>query len=94
MNQRFVALIALYLTTTALSAQGSAPQQGTPPNAGTIRTMRAVRAPATLRIDGKLDEPAWSIAEASADFTQSYPNAGAAPTEKSDVRVLYDDDAL
>ena len=54
MNQRVFAVIALCLTTTALSAQGSAPQQGTRPNTGTIRTMRAVRAPATLRIDGKL----------------------------------------
>ena len=56
--------------------------------------MRASRLTGTINIDGKLDEPAWAAATPSSDFTQSYPNVGAKPTDPTEVRVLYDDDAL
>ena len=56
--------------------------------------MRATRAPSSINIDGKLNEPAWAAAVPSGDFTQSYPNVGAKATDPTEVRVLYDDDAL
>ena len=56
--------------------------------------MRASRLTGTINIDGKLDEPAWAAATPSSDYTQSYPNVGAKPTDPTEVRVLYDDDAL
>jgi len=56
--------------------------------------MRASRKSTPINIDGKLDEPAWSTAVPSGDFTQSYPKIGAPPTDPTEVRVLYDDDAL
>ena len=56
--------------------------------------MRATRAPSAISIDGKLDEPAWKSAVPSGDFTQSYPKIGAPPTDPSEVRILYDDEAL
>jgi hypothetical protein len=59
-----------------------------------VRVMRATRASAAINIDGKLDEPAWSTAVPSGNFTQSYPKIGAPPTDPSEVRVLYDDEAL
>lgn len=70
----------------------TAPATGTP-TAAAVRVMRATRASAAINIDGKLDEPAWSTAVTSGDFTQSYPKIGAQPTDPSEVRVLYDDDA-
>ena len=56
--------------------------------------MRATRLTGAINIDGKLDEPAWASATPSSDFTQSYPRVGAKPTDPTEVRVLYDDDAL
>jgi hypothetical protein len=56
--------------------------------------MRASRLSGSIRIDGKLDEPAWAAAVPATDFMQSYPNVGAKPTDSTSVRVLYDDDAL
>ena len=56
--------------------------------------MRATRLDNGLSIDGKLNEPAWATAVPSGDFMQSYPKVGAKPTDPTEVRVLYDDDAI
>ncbi len=65
----------------------------TPPETGR-RVMRASRLTSGINIDGKLNEPAWATAVPSGEFMQSYPNVGAKPTDPTEVRVLYDDDAL
>src|SRR5688500_5288620 len=62
--------------------------------AAPTRVMRATRTPSSIEIDGRLDEAAWAAAVPSGDFTQSYPNIGAKPPDPTEVRVLYDDDAL
>ena len=56
--------------------------------------MRAARRTTPLVIDGKLDDPAWSLAPISAGFLQSYPKPNAPATDPIDVRVLYDNDAI
>jgi Domain of unknown function (DUF5916)/Carbohydrate family 9 binding domain-like len=43
-----------------------------------------------IKIDGHLDEPAWSQAEAATEFRQQSPTEGAPASEKTEVRVLYD----
>jgi len=53
----------------------------------------AYRATNTLRIDGVLDEPAWSHEPAS-HFVQKNPTEGAAPSFPTEVWVLYDDEAV
>jgi hypothetical protein len=45
-------------------------------------------------LDGRLDDAAWRQAPVSAAFSQKAPVEGAAPTERTTVRVVYDDDAL
>ncbi|MGE4657736.1 MAG: DUF5916 domain-containing protein, partial [Gammaproteobacteria bacterium] len=45
-------------------------------------------------IDGVLDDDAWSRAAVIADFLQSKPIEGAEPTERTEIYLLYDDDAL
>jgi hypothetical protein len=56
---------------------------------------RASRAtPGTPEIDGKLDEAAWALAEPIADFVQRDPDEGAPATERTEVRVLFDDGSL
>ncbi|MFN3596937.1 MAG: DUF5916 domain-containing protein [Rubricoccaceae bacterium] len=48
----------------------------------------------TIRIDGRLDESAWALAPVATGFTQREPNPGAPASERTEVRVLYDSEAL
>ena len=83
-------------TPTYPGQQSGAPTsaQPTPNGTAAVRTMRATRADGPITIDGKLDEAAWAAAVPSSDFTQSYPKVGAKPTDPTEVRVLYTDDAM
>ncbi|RPI49002.1 MAG: hypothetical protein EHM55_24645, partial [Acidobacteria bacterium] len=47
-----------------------------------------------IRVDGRLDDRAWDQAVALSDFTQKEPVEGAAPTERMEVMLAYDADAL
>jgi len=53
--------------------------------------------PATVAVpalDGRLDEAAWRSAPVVTGFTQVLPVDGGEPTERTEVRVTYDADAL
>ncbi len=52
--------------------------------------IQALRATGPIRTDGRLDEPDWARAEPFSDFVQSFPDEGAPPTQRTEVRVLYD----
>ena len=55
----------------------------------------AVRvAEGSIRVDGVLDDGAWSQAVPITDFIQKEPDEGAPPIEDTDVRVVYDSRAL
>ena len=54
----------------------------------------AVEARTPIRVDGVLDEPAWTGAVPIGGFVQSEPNEGAPATERTEVRILYDEDDL
>jgi hypothetical protein len=58
------------------------------------QTYRAVRVDTPPVIDGDLDDPVWRRAEVLTDLAQQIPNLGARPSEATEARVLYDDDAL
>src|SRR4051794_30335889 len=81
-------------TSPAQPAGAPAPSATTPAKAGTLRVMRASRATGAINIDGKLNEATWAAAVPSGEFMQSYPTVGGKPTDATEVRVLYDDDAL
>lgn len=57
-------------------------------------TVPAARASSGLTIDGRLHDSAWSGAQPAASLTQRVPQEGAAPSQRTEIRVLYDDDAL
>ncbi|HKN58996.1 MAG TPA: DUF5916 domain-containing protein, partial [Gemmatimonadaceae bacterium] len=57
-------------------------------------TVTAVRTSTPPVIDGRLNEETWSQATPASDFTQHDPNDGQPATERTEVRVLYDDDAV
>ncbi len=46
------------------------------------------------RLDGRLDDAAWTQARFFDDFVQKDPVEGAAPTVRTEVGILYDDDAI
>lgn len=47
-----------------------------------------------ITIDGKLTEPAWERAEKATGFIQNKPRPGIASIQRTEVRVLYDNDAV
>jgi Domain of unknown function (DUF5916) len=54
----------------------------------------ALRVSAPPRVDGRLDDDAWKGATVLTDFIQSQPDAGRLATERTEVRIVYDDEAL
>jgi hypothetical protein len=42
-------------------------------------------------IDGKLDDAAWAEGEWAGDYVQQMPNEGAAPSARTELKILYDD---
>ncbi|HEU0298218.1 MAG TPA: DUF5916 domain-containing protein, partial [Longimicrobium sp.] len=81
---------ALGVALLSAAPQAQAPASAARPPA----TMQAVRLQGELRLDGRLDEAAWQGAQPSTEFTQSYPDPGAAPTLRTEARVMYDDKNL
>ena len=56
----------------------------------------AMRLPsgAAIRLDGRLDEQVWRTGPPLTEFVQKEPDEGAPPTERMEVRFVYDDGAL
>jgi len=85
------------LTSAAVLALLAAAPASGPPAAtelGPRPHLRAVRTPKPPKIDGRLDDAVWRLADASDTFTQHYPDEGAPPSEHTEVRILYDDKNL
>jgi len=49
---------------------------------------------ASISLDGRVDEAIWSTAVPISDFTQQEPVEGAEPSERTEIRVLFDADNL
>ena len=70
----------------------AAPAAATPPGGGVV--LHAVRVQGEIRVDGRLDEPAWLTAKAAGGFLQRDPEQGEPATEPTELRLLFDDHAL
>lgn len=80
----------MILSSTGLSGNLCAQTtQSLAPNS--VRMVPAAEPPV---IDGKLDDAVWATAEAFSDFTQVRPSEGIAPSEKTEVRLLQDENFL
>lgn len=55
---------------------------------------RAARLTGSISVDGILDEPVWDTVPPITDLRQTVPVEGAPVSERTEVRVAYDDDAL
>jgi hypothetical protein len=58
------------------------------------RLARAVRIDSPPDIDGQLDEPFWQTIQPITDFVQREPVDGGTPSERTEVRIAYDERAL
>ena len=58
------------------------------------KIVTAIRITDPIVLDGRLDEPAWKLASPATDFFQRTPISGIPAGERTEVRVLYDDDNL
>jgi hypothetical protein len=95
--------VSAVLAAGALAAAGSSPvraQQASAPgpglsNAGVPRPVaQAVHVAAAPVIDGVLDEPMWQEAPPLDGFVQAEPLEGQPASERTEVRILYDDEAI
>jgi hypothetical protein len=55
---------------------------------------RAMERAGPIAIDGRLDEATWALTPAVTDFSQQDPHEGQPATQRTEVRFLFDDDAL
>lgn len=86
MRQRYSLVVAVWLVAGAGFAKDQQPEN--------VPAYRAVRAAGSMVIDGKLEEPIWSTATPADGFRQRDPNEGEPASERTEVRVAYDDNAL
>ena len=86
-------LAVLILSCAALSDPASA-QQTTRSQSDARPIAHASKRTGSIIIDGKIDEEAWAAATPIGDLVQSVPNEGMAPSEKTEIRILYDDAAI
>ncbi len=59
-----------------------------------VREAAALEIDTPIEIDGRFDEGVWSRAEPIGALRQREPDEGLRPTERTEVKVLYDADAL
>ena len=59
-----------------------------------LPSISAQRVEGRLVLDGRPDEACWEKAPPFTEFVQQVPHAGEPATDRTDVRVLFDDDAL
>ena len=94
---------SLILNGTAYGADSLATKATTSPvvNGAGVASARnshppvvAVRLSESIAVDGQLNEPVWQNGNAITEFKQRDPHEGGTPSQKTEVRLVYDDDAL
>src|SRR5688572_22912793 len=89
--RRFI--VVLFLLTAVFAARAQA--QSLPPvDVTAAATITARRAERTPKVDGKLDDAIWQKAQWTSAFIQREPQEGKPATDKTEVAVVYDDDAV
>jgi hypothetical protein len=92
---RWISFAILTLVPASRAAAAPCPTSDCDPALLGRRTLAALRlAGPRPAIDGRLDEPAWSLAPVATGFIQNSPRPAAPATLRSEVRVLADEEAL
>ncbi|HSW29890.1 MAG TPA: DUF5916 domain-containing protein [Longimicrobiales bacterium] len=87
---RAAAAAAALLALLPLSLTAQAPASGERPRP----VVAATRAVGSIHVDGRLDEASWAAAQVVSEFTQVDPEEGQPVSERTEARVLYDDEAI
>ncbi|MGE0044071.1 MAG: DUF5916 domain-containing protein [Vicinamibacterales bacterium] len=89
---QFLLCAALAAVPSAARASGAAP----PPAGARAETVVAlpILTPGSVVVDGVLDDAVWERAPVIRDFVQREPAEGAAPSQRTEARVAFDDSAL
>jgi len=91
-------LMILGTITAPLAAQGSGSFPIVPESdhghAVAAPSARAMPRAGAITLDGRLDEAFWTTIEPLTGFRQSQPNDGEPATQRTEVRFLFDDDAI
>jgi len=85
------ASFVLFVGSTDVGAQAAPAGQAT---SAPLPNAAAAPAAGTIVIDGKLDESAWAKATPITELRQQNPIEGVAPTQRTEIRVLYDERAI
>jgi hypothetical protein len=78
-------------------AVGQSDGTATPRHAGhAVATpgVTAVQRSVTIRLDGHLDESAWQAAQPATNFRQQRPFEGQPASQQTEIRILFDDEAI
>ena len=78
----------------ALAVTGSGALDAQSIHSAPAPEVRAVRLTEPIELDGRLDEPIWRTAPAAAAFRQLQPREGDSATQHTEVRFVYDDEAM
>ena len=78
----------------AASPLGAGPSQDQPAKYPPAQSLTLTRAASAIRIDGRLDEPAWQSAGKLDVFYEWRPGENSAPPVKTDCLVTYDDSRI
>ena len=85
---RFVAAAFLILALTPIDGLGASRESKA------IEAVAIAAAAEAIRIDGELSERSWTEATTTGDFQQREPSEGAPASHPTDIRVLFDRDAI
>ena len=77
------ASVALLTTSSSLAQKTSV-----------IKNSLAVKSSNEITVDGYLNEGVWSKVIPMTDFTQTMPNPGTHSTQRTEVKIVYTDEAL
>jgi Domain of unknown function (DUF5916)/Carbohydrate family 9 binding domain-like len=84
----FIALLATVVGSPAATAGQTQPAHPA------VLSLQAVRATTSIAIDGRLDDEVWLRAPAASQFIQRDPDEGKPVSERTELRIAYDDLAL
>ena len=85
--------VALLMLFGASVARAQAPAPAASPENITAQ-MTARRAERSPKVDGKLDDAVWQNAQWTSEFVQREPQEGKPATDRTEVAIVYDDDAI
>lgn len=91
---RFSLVAAPIAFATLLLASGAAAQATTRSQTDPRPLAAAALRTGQINIDGRLDEAGWNAAKPITEFLQQLPNEGKPASQRTEIRILYDESAL